>query len=257
MSEARQIESHAQPYAKQLLLLILALLPITGVLYFTRYFMRIPFLFTFGLIAFLAYAIYLVIQIYRAGSGKVSPLLFGVGAIFIMFGVTFDVIITVIKSPSLEMEANLVARLLLESGCSIEFVYVYGFTAQVMLIVLLCLMWATFLRHCHTIIELAWQLDPKTPNEFGTAIIYGKDITQRLWGHRLSYYRNYKWYHRIQLVFGISIVAPFLRIYAGLTWLNVRFSPIIPIAVIVLLWTTLYYIWVKTEYTKGPPPQLQ
>jgi len=247
-SESEIIESKAQPYAKKLLFVILFLCivlyvyPLLGML-------RLPLAYCFPFAV--GYAIYLVIALYRLGT---SPLpivpLVSVWSLIII-GIAFDVLITIIINPSLSMETNLVARVLLDSGNSLEFVYIYGFVAQSLLVVFACLMWATFLRHRQTIVDLAWQLNPKTAKEFMLAAFRGKTRWEWFYGWRPSDYKDYKWFRILQWFFWLSAMHGLLRLYFGLRWLGLRLPQNVLMVLYLLLITVPYFFWLRLQFSKG------
>jgi hypothetical protein len=252
MSDPETVEAQARPYARQILLLALVLSLAILLVYFTDLLVPLRLPLAFLLPVYLAYTIYLAYAIYRLGTGRVPVLPFLAGVAVIVGGVGLDVGATLLKTPTLSREGNLFARLFLDSGFPVSFVYVFGFVAQSLLVLLSCLMWAAFLRHHRTLIELAWKLGPKSFQQFTVAAMRGKEITQRWWGYRLSHYRDVKWYRSSLFVFAGLMALPISRFYLGLEWLGVRwFSRQTLLLLTVLIAILPYYLWLWVEYSRG------
>jgi len=112
------------------------------------------------------------------GSNRAS-LPFGIGGcLLIVGGVALDVIATIVYTPDLAREANPLARLLLDSGYSVRFVYGYGLCGQSLLSLVLCTLWLALLRHKDSIVDFPF--DPQL--SFGAyyrAVVAGKAVTVR------------------------------------------------------------------------------
>ncbi len=80
--------------------------------------------------------------------GAKTPMLPGVlGVVFVSGGAVFDMIATVVHTPSLEQESNVFARALLDSGWPVAWVYAYAILAKGLLMTLKALLWVGLLRH--------------------------------------------------------------------------------------------------------------
>jgi hypothetical protein len=89
----------------------------------------------------------LAIRLARQGSASASSLLCWLGILLICGGPAFDMTATLIHTPDLSREANPVVRVLLDSGHSLPFVFVYGAVGQGLYLSFLCVLWLALLRH--------------------------------------------------------------------------------------------------------------
>ena len=250
MSESETIEAQAQPHAKRLFLFALASMIVLSAYSIPSLSPLRPWL-AYGLPLALGYFLVLIIAIYRAGTARppLLPLLGGWAVI--VGGTAFDVLITIARNPSLNLEANPVARAFLDSGHPLWFVYAYGFIAQVLFTLLIGLMWAAFLRHQPVILDLAWQLQPKTALEFINAAWRGSIKVDWFYGYRLSDYRHYKWYRTAQWLFCACMVFPLARFYFGLEWLGIRLPRNLMAGLLVSLLFLPYFIWLYLQFARG------
>ncbi len=91
-------------------------------------------------------ALLLAANLVRSGPGPLPLAAFLAGVVFIVAGALLDITVTIVHTPDLRLEGNPVARLLLDSGHSVGFVYGYGALAQSFYLSFLTLMWASLLR---------------------------------------------------------------------------------------------------------------
>ena len=253
MNRSAVIEKKATPYAVALLLTACVATPLAALVFLTPYLdmLRLPL--AYCLILVLAGALYITWVLCRLGldDWPVMPLVLGI--IPIVTGIAFDSGVTAVKDPALIWEANRIVRFFLASGHSVEFVYIYGTGAQTLLAVLMCLMWAAFLRHRRVVIDLAWRMNPESAKEFVCAVIYGTRAPPLiLLAKSLSNHRRIRWYLVTQPLLALVPVASVGRLYCGMEWLGVRFiSREVFVCLAGLLAGSLYVVWLWREYTKG------
>lgn len=256
MSSASEIRSRTNIHAGHLLIasliigLVLAL--IFGLPAFQR--LRIPFLYV--LPATLLYCTVLAFIIARNGQHKSRTIPLLVGVVLISGGTIFDMLATVIKSPDLNLEGNVFARLLLDSNHSLTFVYVYAIITQFLLTLLLCILWAAFLRHQQTLLTVTWESNPKSRSEFIKAALGGEGYS---WSVFFSFPKlSSPYYKRVMyhsLLFLACILPPIslYRWWLGAEWFN--FVPNLTDSTIAIsfmvLGIILYLAWLLREYANG------
>jgi len=251
MTEAELVENHATPYTKLIFSIACIATLAASLVYYAQFLKPLRLPFAYFLLVVLAYIVVLGIALYRQGTSNLPVLPFMVGTIWIVGGIAFDVIVTIIKTPTLSLEYNPVARQFFESGLSIEFVYLYGITAQAMFALLICVGWAAFLRHRKTLIELAWQPEPKTFTQFINAALTGRITVKPRNERTLSDYLNFKWYRFTFLLIVSFLAVPFIRLYFGLEWLGIApFPRSIVVSVSATVAVLAYFIWLWREYSK-------
>src|SRR5919197_775642 len=91
-------------------------------------------------------------------------------------GVTFDGLATIAHSPDLSQEANPVARLLLDTGHDLRFVYFYCTLTQVQIAGIMCAVWAAFLAHREDYLESAFAAGRQSFLRFLTAALGGREL---------------------------------------------------------------------------------
>ena len=250
MSDSEIVEAQALPYVKQIFLLLL-LVTLILMVYYVPTSAPVRAWIAYTLPFFLGYFLRLIIAIYRTAIAPLPILPFLAGLIFTIGGPAFDVIVTIILNPSLNIEANPIARTFLDSGHPVWFVYLYGFIAQSLSMLLTSMLWATFLRHRITLIDLAWQSHPQNAKEFIYAAFHGVPKADWSFGLRLSDYRQYKWYRTAQWAFYSFAVANVGRYNFGLKWLGLGFPRNSIIVTIVVLMIFPYFIWLYMQFIKG------
>jgi len=109
---------------------------------------------------------FLVLLLARSTRGRMARWPLVLGWFWVAGGTAFDVTATLVHTPDLSREANLVARTLLDSGHGLAFMYAYGATAQVLALLLFGGVWTAFLRHRNPWMYAAMQTDPRSTFDF-------------------------------------------------------------------------------------------
>ena len=104
-----------------------------------------------------------------------------IGWMYMLGGISFDMAATIIHSPDLSQEMNPIARILLDSGHALSFVYIYGFVMQGILLIFYCIVWAGFLRHNRLYLKSVYQLGSRSYWFFFKAATGGGNLTWRQW----------------------------------------------------------------------------
>jgi hypothetical protein len=247
MTSSEVIEQ-AEPHFKRFIYGALIAIAFLGVIFLTQLFpsLRIPFVFIIPFI--LIGGIIQMIVLYRQGQSNLPPFFFTVGVISILGGALFDMIITVIKSPTLELEGNLIARSLLDSGYSIGFVYGYGILAQALLIILGCAMWASLLRHRETIVASA-NYENVSYLDFFKASHGGENLSWRQFIFPIKISESPKKYYMGWFFVVVWVGAIQARWYLGLEWLNVVNGNRTYVALLlIMLFVIGYEVWLFIRY---------
>ena len=212
------------------------------------FFYPVRILFVFIVPLILAGGIFQMIILYRQGQSNLPRAFFILGVVLLLGGALFDMIITVIKSPTLELESNPIARILLDSGYSTGFVYGYGALAQSLLIILECTMWASLLRHRETIIASA-NYEHSTYFDFFKSAHGGEDLTWRQFFFPIKISEFSKKYHMTWLFIVVWTGANQARWFFALEWLNIGGgNRIIITSLLTMLFVLGYEIWLLTKY---------
>lgn len=158
-----------------------------------------------------------VMRLQRSGnlSVPVYPALLGV--ILIVVGGLFDVTATLVHTPDLKREANLLARALLDSGHPLTVVLLFGFLCQILLLLVLCELWLALLRHRLILAESLRGF--QSPLLFMKAATGGADLTWRQWMLPLRFSELPRAYHTFWAGTATLLVAGTVdRWYLGLEW---------------------------------------
>jgi hypothetical protein len=172
------------------------------------------------------------------------------GWLFSVGGVVLDAGATIINTPTLAQESNVIARALLDSGHSIGFVYLYGTVSQAFYLILVCGLWATFLRHRLTLLASAMSTNPKSGLEFIKAATGGAHLSWRQYCLPLKLSELPKSYHLVLLIAVTLTGSMTFNWYLGLSWMGV--IPVfhtVAIIICITLSVTIYAIWLWFQYS--------
>ncbi len=194
--------------------------------------------------------------IYWRGQGELPIFPFIAGLVWVFGGAAADMIATAVRSPNLDREANVIARVLLDSGHTVEFVYAFAVVAQFLLQLLIVVLWAAFLRHRETLVALAWDTAPKSCAEFIKAAMGGEGLT---WW---EYFRPYKkppgyysrtFYHGLGMLPMLGFWLGLYRWYLAANWFDLvpRISDNVLIILLIFLTMVSYISWLAFEYSNG------
>lgn len=255
MTTTDTVEQRTNLYAKTFLLGFLVVVTIIGLTYYTHLLVSLRVWVAYVIPVSLIIGIGITAVLYRKGDSNLplGPLLAGI--VGIVGGASFDVIATVIKTPFLERETNPIARSLLDSGHSIEFMYVYGLMVQVLVIVFGCVMWAAFLRNRKAIIAAGKNADPKSYWEFLKAATGSGHLSWRQYFLPLNLSELPKSYYVVWVLAVMWVGMSVYRWYLGLEWLGVAHgSRYIVLVGGLLLSCIAYMFWLWFEYSRSAKP---
>lgn len=245
------IIERSNPLTKQWLVGTLTLIALVFFVYYTDWVPWLRFPFAYLILLTLYYLFHLTMRLYAIGTGRISTAAFLTGVFFIIGGAAFDMIVTVIKSPSLDREANPVARALLDSGQTLPFVYGYGVTAQFLLVSVTCLMWAAFLRHRAEMVASA-KSTAHSWFDFIKAMTGGGHLSWRQYFLPLKFSELPNAYHVFWVFVVMWVAFTPTRFYYGLEWLGI--FPGLRLQVLAT-WSILmgagYFLWLWLEYRKA------
>jgi hypothetical protein len=203
----------------------------------------------FPLLAALIYCSAMMLIIYRRAEAPLPVALFLAGAAYVIGGATFDIVTTVIRTPSLQLEANPVARVLLDNGFAVSFVYLFGGIGQALIAILNCLLWAAFLRHVPEVVKSAKAKDPSSTAVFIKAAGGADHLSWRQWFFPLSIRELPRAYHSLWLCVVVWMGALIGRWYLGLAWLGIIHLNLIVVALVgMLVSLTIYFLWLARQY---------
>jgi hypothetical protein len=177
-------------------------------------------------------------------------------AAFIIGGALFDIWATLVHSPDLKLEENPIARALLDSNHTLEFVYGYAALCQTLWLLTLCFLWVAFLRHRAGLIESV--RGQRTVLSFLKAAHGGAALTYRQWLFPLTLEelpdpRPLVWIVAVAFL-GLAVD----RWWFGLEWYGLaphalRYWAIGAGFVAALL---VYFVWLWHASAVEPPPPL-
>lgn len=249
LNETEEIERLSNPYANIFLIgfTIVSVLILT--ISFTGYFdaLRIALAYVLPLI-FLG-GVVLVVMLYLQGKDSLPKVALICGWLFSVGGAALDAGATIIYTPTLARETNVIARTLLDSGHSIGFVYAYGIVSQAFYLILVCGLWATFLRHRLTLIDSAMSTNPKSGLEFIKAATGGAHLSWRQYFLPLKLSELPNSYHLTLLIAATLTGSMTFNWYLGLSWMGViPVSHALAVIICIMLSVTIYAIWLWFQY---------
>ena len=252
MSEADTVENRSKSYAKQTVVAGFVVSIATLVIFYTSAFrtLRVPMAYALPIV--LIYAIVLAFSLYRQGAANLPRASFLAGALFAAGGAALDGFATLANTPTLAREANRIARALLDSGHPLNFVIMYGVIAQGLFVLLLCILWAAFLRHRQILIASARSKNPKSVMAFVKAGLGAAHLSWRQYFFPLKPSDLPTAYHMVWAMTAVLVGGSLYRWYLGLAWLGAfPWSWSIAVLVIVFLLVSLVYMaWLALAYTK-------
>jgi hypothetical protein len=134
----------------------------------------------------------------------------------------------------------------------LHFVILLGTVTEILFALLVCILWAAFLRHRKTLVASAWSRDPLSMSDF-TAVAVGAGpllcrphvLPRRVIDLPSSY--HVVWFITVGLVGSHA-----LRWYLGLSCLDCLAWPLsIVFTVSARLPLAMYFVWLMREYSKG------
>jgi hypothetical protein len=252
MSEAEIVERCSKPYTDRIATVGCLVTLATCLVYFAQPFrtLRVPLAFCLPIA--LVYGVALAAALYRKGTDDLPAIPLVVGCVFVSGGVALDGIATLMMTPTLQHEVNPVARALLDAGLPVGFVILYGITFQVLFTLLVCALWAAFLRHRRTLIASAWSQCPNSMSDFIKAAVGAAHLSGWWFFLPCRPSKLPTSYHIVWLVTAGLVGGSLFRWYLGLVWLDwVPWACPIVLVVSVLLPIAAYYVWLALEFSKG------
>lgn len=164
-----------------------------------------------------------------------------IGIVFIVGGTAFDMLATVLHSPTLESEGNAIARAFLEAAYPLWFLYGFSILAQALDSALLSLAWVAFLRHRRALIASIGH--PKTLDELMNLAFGMQPRTFSSTGKPASWTQP-RAYHILWFAIVLLVALQGYRWYLGLEWFDVveGFRWLV-VAIITLQASTVYFSW--------------
>lgn len=251
VANIQAIEKRTNPYAKQMLIAGM----VAGVLIVLVYYMpslsasRVFIAFLVPI--FLIYGIALAALIYQVPDTPLSIVSFLIGSLFVAGGAAFDGIATLIKSPTLSREGNPIARSLLDSGFSANFVTLYGIASQIALVIFICAWWAAFLKHKETLVALAKSKNEQSRFGFLKAAMGGAHLSWRQFFLPFKFSELPTSYYLVWILPVCFVWGSLYRWYLGFNWLGFVSLPLLLVASISVVIPFIgYTIWLWNEHSK-------
>jgi hypothetical protein len=158
----------------------------------------------------------LVIRLARQGSAPAPPFAVLLGVTLILGAAGFDMAATLLHTPDLSGEDNPVARVLLDSGHSPQFVLGYGLLAQGLYLSCQCVLWVALLRHWPRLVGSV--RGQPTFLRFLKAATGGAALSWRQWLLPLRWSELPSAYHYLW-VLGVILWSGLVdRVFLGLQW---------------------------------------
>jgi hypothetical protein len=251
-TEIETVEKRTNPYAKQLVVTGIIVAILILLVYFIPSLHAFRVHMTFLLLIYLIYSIGLAAIMYRIAPSPLPIMPFVIGLIIAAGGAALDGISTVINTPTLVLEINPVARSLVDSGYSLNFVMIYGIVFQVAFVVFVCVLWAAFLKHKETYIALVSNNSEKSYLGFIKAAMGGAHLSWRQFFLPLKIDELPTTYYFVWILPICFIWASLLRWYLGFNRLGLVSFPLSLVLIISIAVPIIgYLIWLWLEYKKA------
>ena len=191
----------------------------------------------------------------RKGAQRIASTkaVFTGGLVFIAGGTAFDITATLIHSPDLVYEANIVARLLLDTDHSVAFVYIYGGLMQAIVLCILVVLWAAFLKHRQEYLQASFENGQHSFMHFMKAATGGGRLSWRQWLIPLTIRELPSSYHLSIFLAPILLFASGInRWYLGLKWFELApdSSDLLRAIVVIVPTGMVLVIWLRRKYSR-------
>jgi hypothetical protein len=199
----------------------------------------------------LVFIINLSFKLFILGSEELPIGIFILVALFIAGGITIDGLATVIQSPDLVRETNILARILIFNWNSTKLVIAYGVIVQSLIAFSLIALWAGFLKHRLIIIRSAINSNPQSGLDFFKAATGGAHLTWRQYLIPLRITDLPEAYHFVWFLSIGAVALVIDRWFLGLGWLGyIIFDRASVYGVALLLAFLGYYLWLANHFRK-------
>jgi hypothetical protein len=212
----------------------------------------------YAILPILAAALPIAVGLARAGPAAPPPIATAIGLAFIVGGAAFDILATLIHTPDLKLEANPIARALLDSAHPMWLVFVFAGVGQSLWLLTLCALWLALLRHRTAI--AASVSGSSSLLLFIKAATGGAELTWRQWALPLRYSELPDPYHLCWPIVALAIASSADRWYLGLGWFGIAPVPRWQVFTVALLAGLAgYFVWLwyasRADATPAPPPE--
>ena len=216
-----------------------------------------------GLLGLEVALIVLSIQLARMGGRIYSRPAAIIGCGFIIGGVWFDVLATIMHSPDLCGEGNPFIRLSQQLHAPLLDMYLLGFFAQLGITVISCAFWIAALRHADTYLHLLWKMGPRSLIQFFWTAIGGNLKPNKLQSEGKPFPRSYRavWF------IVILLIDPTPRYIVGVEWFGFSIPRILEgfvgyalaelLIQAVSIGLGIYALWLLYSYFRGRPSSMR
>lgn len=252
MNKPVDIANQSNPIARQFIIPAIFTTLLIFSVYYTNYFLFLRVPLAFILLIVLCYLIFIAIKFYRLGFDALPRGWLLAGIFFVSGGAAFDGLATLAKSPDLSLEANPVIRSLIEYGLPVSLIIPFGIIAQVLLVLLTCVLWAGFLRHRNTLISSIDEIHYQSMTQFIKAAFGGAHLSWRQYLLPMKLADLPKAYHTVLALGAIFAGAQIYRWYLGFSWLgfNLNVRNMIVSLISLLLAISGYIIWLIRKFNE-------
>ena len=251
IADIQAVEKRTNPYAKQILVSGTIGIVFILLVYFTPslYAFQVPV--AFLLPVYLIYEVVLAALMYQAVNSPLPTIPLISGLLFVAGGAALDGLATLIKSPTLTLEANPIARSLLDSGFSVNFVIIYGMASQIAFVVFICVLWAAFLKHKDTFLALVKSKNEQSGLGFIKAAMGGAHLSWRQFFLPFTISEFPTSYYMVWVLSVCFVWGNLYRWYLGFNWLGLPSLPLaLAISISIVIPFFGYIIWLWREFNK-------
>jgi hypothetical protein len=175
------------------------------------------------------------------------------GCVFVLGGIAFDLFSTLLHSPGLEREANVVARYLLDSGHSLGFVYAFGAVGQLCVALVLCGLWIAFVKHLPAYLGSSYAAGHSSFLSFVKAAMGSGKLTWWQVFFSVTAMRRVSWYHVLCFAIPFGVLFGGLhRWYLALHWFGMfhQVPRAAAIAIMIAAYFVVYILWLFSMYRR-------
>jgi hypothetical protein len=252
---ALQGDRRANDDARRLLISAALIYPVLAVVYWTDRapWLRVPVAYFLPIL--ITYPLLLAALLYVRGRATMPRLVLALGIVITVGGVLLDMGMTALKTPTLALEANPIARTLLDSHHPVAFVYWYAIVAQGLYTAVICLLWGALLRHRLTLLFSARRGGASGKPAFLKAALGGGELTWRQFLFPIRFSELPTAYHMVWLFCAVLMGTGPYRVYLGLCWLGwASFEhELAACTIAITLTTATYFAWLTVEAWKFSP----
>lgn len=198
------------------------------------------------------------VKLARMGTASAPVSIMMLGVLYIVSGPVFDIAATLIHSPNLDNEANPIARVLLDGGHSVVFLYCFGFICQSLWVGFLSTLWVGLLRHRFQMVDMV--RESQNFPQLVKGATGGATLTWRQWLFPLRWSEMPHAYGFFWILAVVLISDSNYRWYLGFTWFGLFPGMdwfVILGGIVLALSLYLYWLWLAVHVAVRDVEQTQ